>query len=205
MIRINLLPREERASAPTIRLPQLGAMAPLGILGAALLIVAGTAVAERAKVHALKNDVAEIQEEVRAIQPQVDRVKRLTAQREELEERLGIIQQLDQGRFLSVRVMDDMARQVPRYMWLTSLKQQGPTSVVLGGVTFSNLIVAEFMMRLEKSPLFADIGLVETKKGQIDERDVMEFTVTATLTPDEVPTDLTADALLEGLLEEMEQ
>lgn len=205
MIRINLLPREERASAPTIKLPQLGAMAPLGILGAVLLIVAGTAVAERAKVHALKNDVAELQEEVRAIQPQVDRVKRLTAQREELEERLGIIQQLDQGRFLSVRVMDDMARQVPRYMWLTSLKQQGPASVMLSGVTFSNLIVAEFMMRLEQSPLFAKVDLIETKKGTIDDRDVMEFTVTANLTPDEVPTDLTADALLEGLLEETEQ
>jgi type IV pilus assembly protein PilN len=205
MIRINLLPREERAAAPTIKLPQLGAMAPLGILGAVLLIVAGTAVAERAKVHALQNDVAEIKEEVRAIQPQVDRVKRLTAQREELEARLGIIQQLDRGRFLSVRVMDDMARQVPRYMWLTSLQQQGPTSLKMGGVTFSNLIVAEFMMRLEQSPLFSNIDLVETKRGQIDERDVMEFTLTATLTPDEVPTDLTADALLEGLLEETEQ
>ena len=57
MIRINLLPREERAAAPTIKLPQLGAMAPLGILGAVLLIVAGTAVAERAKVHAMIGEV----------------------------------------------------------------------------------------------------------------------------------------------------
>ena len=72
-----------------------------------MVLVGVTAALERTKLAALRSDVSEMRDEVRAIQPQVDRVKRLTAQREELERRLDVIRQLDEGRFLSVRVMDD--------------------------------------------------------------------------------------------------
>lgn len=202
MIRINLLPREERIAAARISLPNLGALAPLSILGVVLLIVGITATLERAKVRALRSDVVELREEVEAIRPQVDRVKRLTEQREELEHRLEIIRQLDHGRFLSVRLMDNMSREVPRYMWLTDLNQEGAASVSLKGITFSNLIVAEFMMRLERSPMFANVDLVRTEKGDIVGRNVMEFAITAVLTPDELPSDFTAEAWLRAVPEE---
>lgn len=194
MIRINLLPREERSSGPSIALPNFGSMVPFAVLGGVILMVAVTGVLERAKVAALSRDVSEIQEEVRAIQPQVDRVRKLTAQREDLERRLDVIKQLDQGRFLSVRIMDNLSRQVPRYLWLTDLQQQGTASVTIKGITFSNLIVADLMMRLERSELFANVDLTQTNKGKIDDRDVMEFTITAGLTPDEAPGDFHAEA-----------
>jgi Tfp pilus assembly protein PilN len=203
MIRINLLPKEERArSAPKITLPKIGSMVPLIGIGAVLAIVAVIAVLENAKVAALGRDVTELREEVRAIQPQVDRVRRLTTQREELERRLEIIRQLDQGRFLCVRVMDDVSRQTPQYLWLTDLRQAGAHTITITGITFSNLIVADFMTRLDRSSMFANIGLVQTKKGEIEERDVMEFAITADLTPDEVPSDFKAEALFEGPLNE---
>jgi len=202
MIRINLLPREERISGPKIALPNFGTMVPFAVLGAVVLMVAVTGVLERAKISALSRDVAEIQEEVRAIQPQVDRVRKLTAQREDLERRLDIIRQLDQGRFLSVRVMDNLSRQVPRYLWLTYLQQQGTASVTISGITFSNLIVADLMMRMERSEMFANVDLTQTNKGKIEDRDVMEFSITAGLTPDEAPSDFQAEAFLDDLLEQ---
>lgn len=198
MIRINLLPREERVSAPRITLPKIGgSLLPMGVLGGAVVLIALTAVLERAKLAALRSDVAEIQEEVRAIQPQVDRVKRLTTQRQDLERRLDIIRQLDQGRFVSVRVMDNLSREVPKYLWLTEVKQNDAGQVSVKGMTFSNLIVADLMMAMEKNPMFANVDLIQTNKGKISDRDVTEFSIVAQITPDEVPSDFTAAALQE--------
>jgi type IV pilus assembly protein PilN len=196
MIRINLLPREERVSAPRITLPKIGgSILPMGVLVGALVLTGLTAVLERAKVAALKSDVAEIQEEVRAIQPQVDRVKRLTTQRQELERRLDVIRQLDQGRFVSVRIMDNLSREIPKYLWLTEMKQDDSGTLTVKGRTFSNLIVADFMLAMEKNPMFAKVDLIQTNKGKISDRDVTEFAITAQVTPDEVPADFTAQAL----------
>jgi type IV pilus assembly protein PilN len=189
MIRINLLPREERVSAPRLTLPKIGgSLLPMGILGGAIALIALTAGLERAKLTALRSDVAQVKEEVRAIQPQVDRVKRLTSQREELERRLDVIRQLDEGRFISVRTMDNL--------WLTAVKQENSGIVTVKGMTFSNLIVADFMMSMEKNPMFANVDLIQTNRGTIEGRDVTEFAITAQLTPDEVPDDFTAEALL---------
>jgi len=45
MIRINLLPREERVSAPKITLPKIGgSLLPMGVLGGAVVLIALTAV-----------------------------------------------------------------------------------------------------------------------------------------------------------------
>ena len=83
------------------------------------------------------------------------------------------------------------------------MNQQGPGRVSLTGVTFSNLIVADFMMRMERSPMFADVDLTTTYRGEIDERNVVEFSITARVTPEEVPSDFTAEALWDELLEEV--
>ena len=100
MIRINLLPKEERATTRKFALPKAASLAPLAAPVAVVVLVGVTAALERTKVAALRSDVSEIRDEVRAIQPQVDRVKKLTAQREELERRLDVIRQLDENRFL---------------------------------------------------------------------------------------------------------
>jgi Tfp pilus assembly protein PilN len=204
MIRINLLPKEERVvhRRRKVPLPAVGAMAPVAVLVVVFAGVLVTAVIERARVNGLRGDVVELRDEVRAIQPQVDRVKRLTAQREELERRLNIIRGLDDGRFLSVRVMDNLSREVPQYLWLSSVVQTPEGNLDIRGVTFSNLIVADFMIRLERSPMFAQVDLGETVREDLDGRDVMNFRLSATLTPDEAPSDYSADALLEELLME---
>jgi hypothetical protein len=62
MIRINLLPKDERISAPRLSLPNLNSMVPVAVLGAVVAIVGVTAVLERAKVAALNNDVVELRE-----------------------------------------------------------------------------------------------------------------------------------------------
>ena len=51
----------------------------------------------------------------------------------------------------SMKLVDELSRCVPEHLWLTSYEEQG-NKVQIEGVTFSNLLVADFMTRLEASP-----------------------------------------------------
>ena len=183
MIQINLLPQEERVQRRKFALPGVSSVAPFIMVGMFLVAVAGVTVMERARIASLNRDIARAEEEARRLKPQIDKVNELTRQREELNTRLTIIQDLDKGRFHSVRLMDEVAADMPSYLWLTALKDQSGTKVTMEGVTFSNLVVADLMLRLDKSEIFQNIDLVVTQKGLIDNREVTQFTVTAEVVP----------------------
>ncbi len=54
--------------------------------------------------------------------------------------------------------------------------------MLIEGVTFSNLLVADFMSRLEASPLYGNVDLQVAEKGTIDQRNVVKFKITAGMT-----------------------
>jgi type IV pilus assembly protein PilN len=183
MIRINLLPQEERAARRKLVLPGMTTVVPLVAVGLFVGAIVAVTAMERARIAGLKKDIARAEEEARRLKPQIDRVNELTRRREELNTRLEVIQDLDKGRFQTVRLMDEVARDLPGYLWLTALKDQAGQKVTVEGVTFSNLVVADLMMRLDRSELFQNIDLVVTQKGNIQSRPVTKFTVTAEIAP----------------------
>ena len=186
MIRINLLPREEKAQRKaSLNLKVNDLMMPLIVLAIAAVVTAGTAMSQRSQVSSLQKAIADVEEQSRALAPQIERVNRLAQERAELDLRLGIIHKLEKGRTQSVRLMDELARCLPDHMWLNSATQDAATSLNLEGVTFSNLVVSDFMSRLERSPMFANVNLEVAEKGSIHERDVVKFRVTAQVTPDQ--------------------
>ena len=186
MIRINLLPREEKAQRKAAVSFKVNDMAgPLVVLAACGLIVAGTAMSQRTRAAQLAKNIAEVEAQSRALAPQIERVNRLAQERAELDLRLGIINKLEKGRTSSVRMMDELARCVPDHLWLNAANNDSPNTLNLEGVTFSNLVVSDFMSRLERSPMFAGVNLEVAERGTISERDVVKFRVTCQVTPDE--------------------
>ncbi len=186
MIRINLLPGEEkrqRKAAAGFKTGDL--VVPLAVLAATALIVAGTALSQRTRADALARNIADVEAQSRALAPQIERVNRLAQERAELDLRLGIISRLQKGRTQSVRLMDELARCIPEHMWLSSMSQDGPTTLGLEGMTYSNLVVSDLMSRLERSPLFANVELTVAERAKAGDRDVVRFRVTCTVTPDE--------------------
>lgn len=186
MIRINLLPREEKAqrkAAVSFKVNDM--VVPLVVIAASGLIVAGTAMSQKTRADQLSKNIAQVEAESRALAPQIERVNRLAQERAELDLRLGIINKLEKGRTASVRLMDELARCVPDHLWLNAATQESPTSLNLEGVTFSNLVVSDFMSRLERSPMFANVNLEVAERGTVLDRDVVKFRVSCQVTPDE--------------------
>ena len=188
MIRINLLPREEKAqrsAAPALKFKVGDLVVPGVMMLAAGLVVAGTVLSQQSRAAQLSKSIAEVEAQSRALQPQIERVNRLAQERAELDLRLGIISKLEKGRTQSVRLMDELARCVPDHLWLSGATQDASGSLGLEGVTFSNLVVSEFMSRLERSPMFGNVELEVAERGTVSERDVVNFRITCQVTPDE--------------------
>jgi type IV pilus assembly protein PilN len=182
MIRINLLPREERQVRRSFTLPKVGTLMPVLVLLLVVALFAAISVVQTLQVGRLKADIARAEQESEKLRPQIQTIQELTRKRGELERRLNVITELDKGRLVRVRLVDELARCVPQHLWLAGYEESAQNQITIEGVTFSNLIVADFMTRLEASPLFGSVDLLVAEKGTIDQRNVVKFKLTATIT-----------------------
>jgi type IV pilus assembly protein PilN len=182
MIRINLLPREERQVRRSFTLPKFGALMPVLVLLLVVALFAAISVVQTLQVGRLKADIARAEQESEKLRPQIQTIQELTRKRGELERRLNVITELDKGRLVRVRLVDELSRCVPDHLWLSGYEESAQNQITIEGVTFSNLIVADFMTRLEASPLFGTVDLLVAEKGTIDQRNVVKFKLTATIT-----------------------
>src|SRR2546426_10709159 len=186
MIRINLLPREEKAQRKAAIQFNAGELViPVAVLVASILVITGTALSQRSRATSLEHSIADVDAESRALAPQIERVNRLAQERAELDLRLGIISKLEKGRTQSVRLMDELARCVPDHLWMTTAQQDASGQLSLEGVTYSNLVVSDFMSRLERSPLFADVELAVAERTEVSDHNVVKFHISCKVTPDE--------------------
>ena len=186
MIRINLLPGEERKHRrPATTAASSGDLVlPIAIVVSAFLIMAGAGVSQTTRMAQLNHRIAEVDAEARKLAPQIERVNRLAQERAELDLRLGIINKLEKGRTLSVRLMDELARCLPDHLWLTSAQESG-NALALEGGAMSNLVVSDLMSRLDRSPMFADVELEVAERATIGDKDAVKFRLHCRVTPDE--------------------
>ncbi len=186
MIRVNLLPKDERVrqSAPLqLRAGEL--VVPVVVLAAVAAVIAGTVVSQRMAFDSMTRSIADVEMQSRALAPQIEKVNQLAQEKAELDLRLGVISKLEQGRVEGVRMMDELAKSVPDHLWLTSVTEDSPGSLTVEGQTFSNLVVSDFMARLERSPMFANVNLEVAERGTIDTHEVVKFRLTCQVTPSE--------------------
>jgi type IV pilus assembly protein PilN len=184
MIKINLLPTEERATRRKISLPTISGGAVLWVsLGVIVYAgaVAGIWVLQSRKIHDYETRIQALKDESARLAPQLAKIRKLTAEREEVNKRLGIIASLDKDRYLHVRMMNDLAVQVPDNCWVEEVNETGGSSVEIKGITFSNFIIADFMTSLEKSGRFTDVSLVKAEEGDIEDVKVVKFELGAKL------------------------
>ncbi|TMQ48223.1 MAG: PilN domain-containing protein [Candidatus Eisenbacteria bacterium] len=186
MIRINLLPREEKGHRQTSFDFKLGELVlPVLLIIGAGAVIAGTSFSQRMSITSLSRSIEDVDAKSRALAPQIARVNRLAQERAELDLRLGVISKLEKGRTLSVRLMDELARCVPDHLWLNGATQETSGSISLEGVTFSNLVVSDFMSRLERSAMFSDVELEVAERTELSDHNVVKFHISCKVTPDE--------------------
>ena len=116
--------------------------------------------------------------EITALNKQVKEIKDLKKRRQELIDRMRVIQELQGNRPLAVRYFDEMVRATPEGLWLTNVKRLGKT-VSISGVAESNNRVSSFMRSLDQSEWFQSPNLtgVTAKPEFGDQASAFEMTV----------------------------
>jgi Tfp pilus assembly protein PilN len=179
VIAVNLLPKEERSEELRIGLPRLGFLVWVAGGVGVILLIGGSIVVQQMKVQALSEQVMIAEMETAQLQSQVQLVRSVDQHRQDLMSRLSLLLDLSRGRSLSLRLVDEIAAQIPGYLWLTRVKQLAPDTELIEGVTFSNLIVADLMTRLSESDLYETVDLTVAERGMVGDQKVVTFSLTA--------------------------
>lgn len=115
----------------------------------------------------------------------IAQVQGLLARRDSIIQRVEIIQGIDQDRYLWPHVLDEIARALPDYTWLTGVVQTAPPpdlQVSVTGQAGNNIALAEFITRLGESPYIRLADLVSSvqavqNQGTVDQQIVYDFSL----------------------------
>ncbi len=183
MIKINLLPRDERQKRREFKLPKLATVYMVGGVVVFFAAIVATAVIEQHQVKALERKIAAANEESKKLAPQLAKIKEITQEQEEVNRRLNIIADLDRNRYFRVKLLNDVSFGLPVNCWLTDFTEVSQNEYNLAGVAFSNYTVADMMTNLETSPEVSRVDLKIAERGKIKDREVMKFKLVANVTP----------------------
>ena len=181
MIHVNLLPHEERPAAPRLAVSVSGRGVWIGLAaGLAILVpIVGIGVMQQVKISGLKSDISQAETEARELRPHINKINTLMRERGEINECLVTVQALARDRYLPVQLMDELADQTPEYLWLTKIRHGSAGQTALEGQTFSNLLVAELMTRMQEGGFFEDVSLSVSERKMVGGQPVVNFTVDA--------------------------
>ncbi len=173
MIRINLLPYRVELRRQQI-LQQLLAGAGILVMVASLLFswhayLGGTVDELEARLDDLKAQNEELE-------ARIGEIKGIEKLRAEVEQKLALVDQLQEGRFRALTVLYELAKRIPKNVWLESVEDNG-SSLQLSGKAESNKAIADFMRALDKSPVFTGIRLREITRESIGGQHVRRFTL----------------------------
>jgi type IV pilus assembly protein PilN len=174
MIKINLLPREERK-----RRTQVNPALLLGLLGAVVVVLAmGYGwYWLNGEVNRLQSDIQATQAELKRFEELAKQVDKFQAEKKRLEEKIKVIETLVVAQGGPVRLLDEVSKALPNEVWLTTFNRVGKR-LEIGGIAFSNFSVANFMTNLGASALIANVDLVVSEKAVVEQVPVERFNIT---------------------------
>ena len=184
MIRINLL--AERRSVKAVS-KGFQAGQKITVIGSLLLVL--TLVGVGWRYWAIGQQKAEVARQVAAAQREEQRlaeilkqVAEFEARKEQLQQRVTLIDELRKGQNAPVHMIDQVSRALPDMTWLTTIKQEGFTLTMQGRcLTLTSL--SDFIGNLEASRYFArPVEIIDSVvvSGDGKTPDLIQFTIRGT-------------------------
>ena len=201
MILINLLPHreEKRRQRKRAFFAMLGVSAVLGLLVAGIwyAVLMQMTSAQQARNDFLKAEIARLELQIKDIAT-------LRADIDALKARQKAVEDLQTDRNVPVYLLDELVKQTPEGIYLTSVKQQGQV-VLVTGLAQTNERVSEFLRNtLYNSPWLERPELVEIKTtvpasgtsgaANRDQRRLNEFSMRLSLKRPQTPAAASAPA-----------
>jgi type IV pilus assembly protein PilN len=177
MIPINLLPhRAARRKAQQRQFFVLVGMT--AAIAAGIVIFVHVFFAGRIETQVERNKYLET--EIVALDKQIDEIRKLKEQTQALLARKRVVESLQTNRTETVRLLDQLVRQLPDGVYLKTVKQTGQKVNVVGYAT-SNARVSTLMRNFEASPWLEAPALIEIKAVTVDNTLLNEFNLNVSI------------------------
>lgn len=177
MIPINLLPhRAARRKAQQRQFFVLVGMT--AAIAAGIVIFVHIFFAGRIETQVERNKY--LQTEIVALDKQIDEIRKLKEQTQALLARKRVVESLQTNRTETVRLLDQLVRQLPDGVYLKTVKQTGQKVNVVGYAT-SNARVSTLMRNFEASPWLESPALIEIKAVTVDNTLLNEFNLNVSI------------------------
>lgn len=124
-----------------------------------------------------------IRKEISALDARIKEISELRARRQQLVERMKIIQDLQGNRPIAARVFDQLVRTLPDGVYFTNLKMTG-RSIAVEGAAESNNLVSSLMRNYDASEWLTAPNLTEVKAvsaDRLDQANTFRLTVQQTV------------------------
>jgi type IV pilus assembly protein PilN len=159
MANINLLPwREERRQEQKQEF--LVVLAGVAIIGAALVFLADAMVGGSISDQQSRNNY--LQAQIKELSLQVNEIKELENKKQELLDRMTVIQELQGNRPIIVRIFDELVKTLPDGVFYRELNRVG-NRVEIKGIAESNNRISSLMRKLDSSDWFAEPNLTSVE------------------------------------------
>ena len=177
MIPINLLPH--RAARRKAQQQQFFVLAGLTLaLAGAIVVAVHIFFAGRIENQVERNKYLE--SEIVQLDKQIDEIRKLKEQTQALLARKRVVESLQTNRTETVRLLDQLVRQLPDGVYLKSVKQTGQKVNVVGYAT-SNARVSTLMRNFEASPWLESPTLIEIKAATVENALLNEFNLNVSI------------------------
>jgi Tfp pilus assembly protein PilN len=182
MIRINLVAGERRTAKAAGRTFDLAQR--ITIAGSVIVVLTVLLIGWR--YWALGQQAAELEESINAARREETRlaevlkqVAEFEQQREQVKQRLALIDELRKGQNAPVHMIDQISRSLPEMTWLVSVSQQDYDITIVGRSTTLSAL-SDFVGNLEATRYFQrPVEIVDTQvtEGQKEGVSLIDFTI----------------------------
>ncbi len=174
MIRINLLPyRDERRQRQILHY--------IGVAALAIVVVAGLILSTYSYGSMQLGDAQQrlqaLQDRNSVIRNKIGELSKFKEVQAEVEKKLDLVTELQQGRFQSLSTLLELSSAIPKNVWLTQVRTSSGR-VDLSGLGESNRAVAKFMRSLEDKKAFAGVNLKLIKRQRVNGVPLRSFSLT---------------------------
>ena len=200
MIRINLLKPESKDLKEPISAPGTADETPkkgpnLGnLIFLALVIGLGAFYFFQQKAFRRENALLATARQEKAQLAYVEAaLQKQQAARENLDRKITLIESLNAQRDMAPRLMDELSRRLPDWVWLNEIVFDAK-GLQIKGRALSNNLVADYIAGLESSPQIMNVNLVSSTQKTAQGDQYLDFTLRAVLEkkPEPVPPPETA-------------
>jgi type IV pilus assembly protein PilN len=118
------------------------------------------------EVSFTKDEIARSEAEIQQLKSKIGQIENLKKLQEEVRKKLDVLNQLRSGKTGPVKRLAALSDVTPEKLWLTRYSENGD-SVSLGGIAYTEELIADFMRNLEASREFSQVELQVSEQVDI--------------------------------------